>query len=43
MIDLLIIAGILFLFYSVSLWSAGQEGFENSEQVDPYDELYASI
>jgi ubiquinone/menaquinone biosynthesis C-methylase UbiE len=43
MIDLLIIAGILFLFYSVSLWSAGQEGFENSEQVDPYDSLYASI
>ena len=29
--------------YSVSLWSAGQEHFEDGETVEPYDTFYADI
>ena len=42
--ELFIIACLLLAFYSVCLWSAGQEHFEqNSETVEPYDTLYAEI
>jgi len=41
--EIFILVGLILTFYSVCIWSAGHEGFENSEQVEPYDELYANI
>jgi SAM-dependent methyltransferase len=42
--ELFLVACLLLAFYSVCLWSGGQEHFEqNSEKVEPYDSLYASI
>jgi ubiquinone/menaquinone biosynthesis C-methylase UbiE len=43
MLDILILVGLILLMYSVSLWSAGQEHFEDGETVEPYDTFYADI
>jgi len=41
--NILILLGLLLSFYSVCMWSAGQEHFENGETVEPYDSFYAEI
>ena len=43
MLNILLIFGLIFLMYSVSLWESGREGFEDGETVEPYDSFYAEI
>jgi ubiquinone/menaquinone biosynthesis C-methylase UbiE len=41
--EYLFLIGLIFALYFVCMWMKGHEGFENGEQVDPYDSVYAEI